>query len=260
MKQKKVNRVALLLHWRGAEGLAVSGSLLSAAGGLCIVVPYMGIYQLMDAAFNGTCTRELVVRIVAMIAAAVTLRFVLFGGSGVAAHKGAYGALFKVRCMVAEHMARAPLGALNERRTGDIKTVLNEDIEKPGTVPGPQPADLVCYLVGPVVVFAYLMTVNIPLALVSLVPLVLAVAVLGIMFRNTDDLMDRANRSISTLNSVMIEYINGMKLIKAYTWGASPFKSFPPPSTRKTPCGMRPPGGWGRPMRPLWSLSSAACC
>ena len=48
----------------------------------------------------------------------------------VAAHKGAYGALFKVRCMVAEHMARAPLGALNERRTGDIKTVLNEDIEK----------------------------------------------------------------------------------------------------------------------------------
>ena len=33
-------------------------------------------------------------------------------------HKGAYGALFKVRCMVAEHMARAPLGALNERRTG----------------------------------------------------------------------------------------------------------------------------------------------
>ena len=64
---------------------------------------------------------------VAMIAAAVTLRFALFGCSGVAAHKGAYGALFKVRCMVAEHMARAPLGALNERRTGDIKTVLNEE-------------------------------------------------------------------------------------------------------------------------------------
>ena len=112
----------------GAEGLAVSEQkvwlflavFLSATGGLCIVVPYMGIYQLMDAAFNGTCTRELVVRIVAMIAVAVTLRFVLFGCSGVAAHKGAYGALFKVRCMVAEHMARAPLGALNERRTGDI--------------------------------------------------------------------------------------------------------------------------------------------
>ena len=77
--------------------------------------------------------------------------------------------------MVAEHMARAPLGALNERRTGDIKTVLNEDIEKLELFLAHNLPDLVCYLVGPVVVFAYLMTVNIPLALVSLVPLVLAV-------------------------------------------------------------------------------------
>ena len=67
MKQKKVNRVALLLHWAGEQKawlfLAV---FLSAAGGLCIVVPYMGIYQLMDAAFSGTCTTKLVVRIAAM--------------------------------------------------------------------------------------------------------------------------------------------------------------------------------------------------
>lgn len=53
-----------------------------------------------------------------------------FGSSGVASHKGAYGALFKVRCMVVNHMAKVPLGALNERSTGNIKTVLNEDIEK----------------------------------------------------------------------------------------------------------------------------------
>ena len=227
MKQKNVNRVALLLHWAGEQKawlfLAV---FLSAAGGLCIVVPYMGIYQLMDAAFSGTCTTELVVRIAAMIAVAVVLRFVLFGGSGVAAHKGAYGALFKVRCMVAEHMARVPLGALNERRTGDIKTVLNEDIEKLELFLAHNLPDLVCYLVGPVVVFIYLMTVNVPLALVSLVPLVLAAAVMGVMFRNTDDLMDRANRSISTLNSVMIEYINGMKLIKAYNMGSESFQKF----------------------------------
>ena len=65
-----------------------------------------------------------------MISAAVTLRFVLFGCSGVAAHNGAYGALFKVRCMVAEHMARAPLGALNERRTGDTVSYTHLDVYK----------------------------------------------------------------------------------------------------------------------------------
>ena len=148
------------------------------------------------------------------------------GCSGVAAHKGAYGALFKVRCMVAEHMARAPLGALNERRTGDIKTVLNEDIEKLELFLAHNLPDLVCYLVGPVVIFVYLMTVNVPLALISMVPLILAVVVMGMMFRNTDDLMERANHSITTLNSVMIEYISGMKLIKAYNMGSKSFQKF----------------------------------
>ena len=60
MKQKKTNRVALLLHWAGEQKvwlfLAV---LLAMAGGLCIVVPYIEIYRLMDAAFGGTCTKEL---------------------------------------------------------------------------------------------------------------------------------------------------------------------------------------------------------
>ena len=65
MKQKKTNRVALLLHWAGEQKvwlfLAV---LLAMAGGLCIVVPYIEIYRLMDATFNHTCTQELVVHTV----------------------------------------------------------------------------------------------------------------------------------------------------------------------------------------------------
>ena len=227
MKQKKENRVALLLHWAGGQKVWLFlAILLAMCGGLCIIVPYIGIYRLMDATFNNACTKELVVQAVTMITAAVILRFVLFGCSGVAAHKGAYGALFKVRCMVAEHMARVPLGALNERRTGDIKTVLNEDIEKLELFLAHNLPDIVCYLVGPVVIFVYLMTVNVPLALLSLVPLLLAVVVMGMMFRNTDNLMERANRSITTLNSVMIEYISGMKLIKAYNMGSKSFQKF----------------------------------
>ena len=227
MKQKKENRIALLLQWAGEQKIwLLLAILLAMASGLCIIVPYIGIYRLMDAAFQHICTKELVVQTVMMISVSVALRFVLFGCSGVAAHKGAYGALFKVRCMVAEHLAKVPLGTLNERRTGDIKTVLNEDIEKLELFLAHNLPDLVCYMVGPVAIFIYLMTVNIPLALVSLVPLILAVVVMGVMFRNTDDLMDRANRSITTLNSVMIEYISGMKLIKAYNMGSKSFQKF----------------------------------
>lgn len=226
MKKKK-NPVALLLHWAGGQKFWLFLSvLLSLISGLCTMIPYIGIYQLMEAGFTGTCTKETVMKISIMIAIAVTLRFALFGCSGVASHKGAYGALYKVRCMVADHMAKVPLGALNERRTGDIKTVLNEDIEKLELFLAHNLPDLVCYLVGPLVIFIYLMTVNVPLALISLIPLIAAVVMMGIMFRNTDNLMERANKSISALNSVMIEYISGMKLIKAYNMGSKSFQKY----------------------------------
>ena len=226
MKKKK-NPVALLLHWAGGQKFWLFLSvLLSLISGLCTMIPYIGIYQLMEAGFTGTCTKEIVMKISIMIAIAVTLRFALFGCSGVASHKGAYGALYKVRCMVADHMAKVPLGALNERRTGDIKTVLNEDSEKLELFLAHNLPDLVCYLVGPLVIFIYLMTVNVPLALISLIPLIAAVVMMGIMFRNTDNLMERANKSISSLNSVMIEYISGMKLIKAYNMGSKSFQKY----------------------------------
>ena len=38
--------------------------------------------------------------------------------------------------------------------------------------------------------------------------------------------MDRAARSIANLNAIIIEYIQGMRLIKAYNMSSSSFKKF----------------------------------
>lgn len=225
--QKKESPIKLLLKWAGKEKywmyLAVVLSLFS---GLCTMVPYYGIYKLIDAVYTHTCTTEFTRQIAVMIAIAILVRFLLFGASGVASHKGAYRALFKVRCMVADHMAKVPLGALNERSTGEIKTVLNEDIEKLELFLAHNVPELICYMVGPAAIFIYLMTVNIPLALISLIPLVLAVVVMCFMFMGASGMMERANRSVADLNSVMVEYISGMKLIKAYNMGSRSFQKF----------------------------------
>lgn len=225
--QKKKSPIKLLLKWADREKYWIYLSIfLSLISGICTMIPYYGIYRLMDAVYNNTCTSEFVMQDAALIIGAIIVRFVLFGASGVASHKGAYRALFKVRCMVAEHMAKVPLGALNERSTGEIKTVLNEDIEKLELFLAHNMPELVCYLVGPVVVFIYLLTVNVPLALISLIPLVLAVIVMIFMFVGAAGMMDRANKSVASLNSVMVEYISGMKLIKAYNMGSKSFQKF----------------------------------
>ena len=227
MEKRYKNSISLLLHWAGKDKywlyLAILFSVIS---GLCTMVPYYGIYRLMEAGFQGNLTTNFVIQNALIIAVAMVILFIFFGSSGVASHKGAYGALFKVRCMVVNHMAKVPLGALNERSTGNIKTVLNEDIEKLELFLAHNLPELVYYMIGPIAVFFYLLTVNIPLALVSLVPLIVAMITMAVLFRNMDEMMGRANKSIMSLNSIMIEYISGMKLIKAYNMGSKSFQKF----------------------------------
>ena len=151
---------------------------------------------------------------------------VLLGLSGVLSHKGAYNALFRVRCMIIEQLAKVPLGYVSERSTGEIKTVLNENIEKLELCLAHNIPELVSYLTGPVVIFLYLMTVNIPLALISLIPLFLDIPVMMAVFQKMSALLPETNESLADFNSVMVEYVRGMRLIKAYRMGSKSFKKF----------------------------------
>ena len=128
--------------------------------------------------------------------------------------------------MVTEHLAKVPLGALDERSTGAVKTVLNEDIEKLELFLAHNLPEFVAYLTGPVAIFFYLLSVNVPLALVSLLPLPLAGIVMGVIFGRMKGILEDANRSLVSFNSVMIEYVSGMRLIKAYNMGSRSFQKF----------------------------------
>jgi ATP-binding cassette, subfamily B, bacterial IrtA/YbtP len=227
MKKKKENSVLLLLSWAGKDRHFLYASVVCAfLSGLFTIGAYIGLYRLMDAVLSGVCTKDTIIENALLITLTTCVRLIFLGTSGVLSHKGAYGALFRVRCMLTEHLSKVPLGQLDERRTGDIKTVLNEDIEKLELCLAHNIPELVSYMTGPIVIFIYLLTVNVPLAFVSLIPLPLAMVVMGIAFKYMFAIMQRAGESLADFNSVMIEYISGMKLIKAYNMGSRSFKKF----------------------------------
>lgn len=224
---KKENPILLLLRWAKQDRVYLIASVLCAFfGGLFAIGPYIGIYHLMDALLLGSCTKQTIIENAVLITATVIIRQIFQGLSGVFSHKGAYGALFRVRCMITEHLAKVPLGALDERRTGDIKTVLNEDIEKLELCLAHNIPEFVGFATGPVVIFIYLMTINVPLALISLIPLVITVVIMGVCFAFMAGIMPRVTTAMANFNSVIIEYISGMKLIKAYNMGSSSFQKF----------------------------------
>ena len=227
MKEKKINPMGLLLRWAGKDRKWIILSVVCGfISGILGIGAYIGIYRLMDALVSGRCNGQVVVDNAILITTTVILRHLFLGTSGVLSHKGAYGALFTVRCMVTEHLSKVPLGALNEKRTGDMKTVLNEDIEKLERGLAHNLPEFVSYFVGPFVIFFYLLSVNVELALISLVPLLFVIGIMVLMFARMMKVMDRASESARNFNSVIIEYIHGVRLIKAYNMGSESFGKF----------------------------------
>ena len=226
MKNKKKG-FALLMEWAGADRRYIYRSVvLALAASLLSIVPYFAFYRIIDTVAAGDCTFDFALKWAGIILAAAAVRIFCALNSTLASHRGAYNTLIKVRCMVTEHMAKMPLGVLGERSTGEIKYVMNESIEKLELFLAHNLPELVLYLSGPVVMFLYLLTVNVSLALVSIIPLLLVALVMMAMFARFSKFMPQVNATSGNLSGSINEYVGGMRLIKAYNMGSRSFKKY----------------------------------
>jgi ATP-binding cassette subfamily B protein len=232
MNRQKRGRIALLLHWAGKDKYYIYlAVLLALISGLAVAVPYYIVYKVIEAVYISYFSSEgfssvILLRYGIIIFISILMRFLPYWGSVVASHKGAYNALYKVRCMVINHMGKVPLGSLESRRTGELKAVLTDQVEKLELYLAHHLTEFIYYISGPAAVFIYLCTVNVKLSLVSLIPFALALIVMMIMFTSQSKELGPIFSSMANLNSSIIEYINGMKLIKAYDLGTRSFKTY----------------------------------
>ncbi|WP_278590881.1 ABC transporter ATP-binding protein [Olsenella uli] len=227
MRERKANPVALVFRWAGRHRKYLVASVVCATlSGLMAAVPYLAVFDVMRTVYEGTVTAQTIAADVSILAAGIVVRFVLFALAGTLSHKGAYGALFDVRCRILERLSKAPLGEMDERNTGKIKTVLSDDVENLELLLAHNLPEAFMYGAGPVAIFAFLLFANVPLALATLIPAFAALAVLVSLFKVMSSIMGRANESLEGMNSVMAEYVSGMRTVRALDMGTRSFRRF----------------------------------
>lgn len=227
MRERKANPVALVFRWAGRHRKYLVASVVCATlSGLMAAVPYLAVFDVMRTVYEGTVTAQTIAADVSILAAGIVVRFVLFALAGTLSHKGAYGALFDVRCRILERLSKAPLGEMDERNTGKIKTVLSDDVENLELLLAHNLPEAFMYGAGPVAIFAFLLFANVPLALATLIPAFAALAVLVSLFKVMSSIMGRANESLEGMNSVMAEYVSGIRTVRALDMGTRSFRRF----------------------------------
>lgn len=217
MKEKKENWLRTLLGYAGGYrkkfSLSVVLSVISVTAGL---VPFFCMYRVLCEFVEQTVTMQSVVGWCLGALAAYTVKVLCFAGSTGASHQVAYHVLEGLRLRMADRFLHAPLGEVQAHSIGEIKNVMVdkiEHIEPPLAHVVPEGAG---HIVLPVVSILALAAIDFRIALASLVTFPAAFVCMMLTFQISGRNFDTYNQSNAYMNSAIVEYIEGIEVIKAF--------------------------------------------
>ena len=217
MKPDKKNWLHTLFAYARGEKkrmyLSVVLSVLSVAVGL---LPFYCMYRLICLFTAGTATAPGVVHWCLLALLCYAGKILLLSLSTGGSHAMAYTILESLRLRLADRLLHAPLGNVENHSIGEIKSMMVdkiENIEPPLAHMIPEGAG---HIVLPVVSIIALAVLDWRLALASLVTVPLSFVCMGLTFKISGDSFARYDRSSSAMNSAIVEYIEGIEVIKAF--------------------------------------------
>ncbi len=193
--------------------LSVVLSVLSVISGL---VPFYCMYELICVFVSGAITAGIIIKWCLLSLAAYALKILFFSLSTGISHSMAYTILEALRLRLAERFLHAPLGNTENHTIGEIKNVMVdkiENLEPPLAHMIPEGAG---HIVLPVVSIIALAIIDWRLALASLVTFPLSFVCMGLTFKISGENFDKYEQSSNYMNSTIVEYIEGIEVIKAF--------------------------------------------
>ncbi|MET8871364.1 ABC transporter ATP-binding protein [Nocardia sp. NPDC004604] len=121
------------------------------------------------------------------------------------------------RRKLAERLGQVPIGWFSQRRTGELAKVVGEDVGAMHPFIAHTPGELVSAFVVPVVSLIYLFTVDWRLTLITLIPVVLAVALVPLMMtplRQREQ--TEFDAAMGRISDSAIEFVQGISVVKAF--------------------------------------------
>lgn len=227
MKQQKDNWVKILFSFaapcKGKMALSVFCAILSVAGGF---IPFWAVYEILLAFINQNVTLNGILIWCLVGAAGYLLRVACHGISTILAHISAYTILEGIRLKIADRLMKAPLGEVMGRRIGYLKNIIMdkvEDLEPPLAHMIPE---LTSNPLLPVAIFTWMMVIDWRMGLAVLIAPVLAMIPMFFLMRNYNSQYAAYMEANNHVNSIIIEYVEGIEVVKAFNQSTSSYEKF----------------------------------
>ncbi|MDO4330398.1 MAG: ABC transporter ATP-binding protein [Lachnospiraceae bacterium] len=217
MKTKQKGWFSCLLGYAaGSRGRLLASVILSVISVAAGLAPYYCIFRLIESFAAGVMTAAMIGSWCGLALLAYVVKVGFFGMSTMLSHDAAYHILEKLRLAVADRFLHAPLGEVTAHSIGEIKNIMVDkikDIEPPLAHMIPEGSG---HIVLPIVSILALFLIDWRVALASLVTVPVSFICMALTVWISGRNFDKYNNANAYMNSTIVEYIEGIEVIKAF--------------------------------------------
>ena len=208
---------------RGKMAASVVLAILSVAGGF---VPYLGVYQIIRLFLERQADWEGILFWCGVCLVGYVVKVAGYALSTMLAHVSAYTILEGLRLQAADRLMGAPLGEVDSRPIGAMKSTIVdriEDIEPPLAHMIPE---LSSNILLPLVVAIAMFAIDWRMGLALLVTIPLALIPMTFGMRSYNKNYASYMEANAHVNSVIVEYVEGIQVVKAFSQGERSYQKF----------------------------------
>lgn len=212
--------VGRIWQWGEAEhGRLITAVVLAVLGTVCGMVPYFTAAKIITLLLAGEQTLNAYTPWLLTALCGYLLRTVLYNSALSISHKATYNILKTIRQMLLAKLAKLPLGTVMDTSSGKLKQTIVDQVDGMETTLAHLFPEMTANIAAPVLTIVYLFVLDWRLALLSLVVFPVAFFFMMTVMGGYGKDYAGAVQATNEMSSTLIEYINGIEVIKAFNQG-----------------------------------------
>lgn len=191
------------------------------------VLPFMLAYQVISPLVMGNAvdTKYVCIRVIGVLICLI-LQAILYGWGLDVSHKAAYSTLLRLRTSLQKRFEAVPLGFIQDKGTGTIKKLFVDDVDSLEVLLAHSLPEGIANLMIPIAIYVAMFFIDWKLALLSLASIPISFAAMMIMYSVGMKKMGPYYMAGQKMNNTIIEYINGMEVVKVFNKDAESYERF----------------------------------
>ena len=200
--------------------------LLAVLGEMFGIVPFLMVALLADELYRGTATIQRVLFFCGIAAICQLIKMLLTWRSSLMSHKISFTILKNIREAITDRMAKVPMGVMLETPTGTFKNLIVDNVAKLEDSMAHFMPELPSNIAAPLCSILLIFILDWRMGLASLITIPLGILFFAAMMRGYGPRMENYMRSANDMNSSLVEYVNGIQVIKAFNRSASSYGKY----------------------------------